>query len=173
MFAALIHDVAHHGVPNSQLIKEDHQIALKYGNKSVAEQHSVNLALSLLRESDYVDLQMCICSTEAEKVRFRQLLVNCVLATDLVDEELSNLRKNRWAKAFLEPRRTQRPESNEDCNRKATIVLEHIIQASDIAHTMQHWHSKLSTLSYRSVSFSLTDLTNLLFPFCYSLQEME
>ena len=25
-------------------------------------------------------------------------------------------------------------------NRKATIVLEHILQASDVAHTMQHWH---------------------------------
>jgi 3'5'-cyclic nucleotide phosphodiesterase len=25
-------------------------------------------------------------------------------------------------------------------NRKATIVIEHIIQASDVSHTMQHWH---------------------------------
>merc|ERR1712048_1440097 len=25
-------------------------------------------------------------------------------------------------------------------NRKATIVLEHLIQASDVCHTMQHWH---------------------------------
>merc|ERR1719310_1085905 len=25
-------------------------------------------------------------------------------------------------------------------HRKATIVIEHIIQASDVAHTMQHWH---------------------------------
>ena len=30
--------------------------------------------------------------------------------------------------------------SEEDRNRKATIVLEHIIQASDVSHTMQHWH---------------------------------
>jgi len=28
----------------------------------------------------------------------------------------------------------------EQINRKATIVIEHIIQASDVAHTMQHWH---------------------------------
>ena len=28
----------------------------------------------------------------------------------------------------------------EAVNRKATIVLEHLIQASDVAHTMQHWH---------------------------------
>jgi len=27
-----------------------------------------------------------------------------------------------------------------DVDRKATIVIEHLIQASDVAHTMQHWH---------------------------------
>merc|ERR1712232_1406049 len=25
-------------------------------------------------------------------------------------------------------------------DRKATIVIEHLIQASDVVHTMQHWH---------------------------------
>ena len=30
-------------------------------------------------------------------------------------------------------------ESEDDKNRKATIILEHLMQASDIAHTMQHW----------------------------------
>ena len=25
-------------------------------------------------------------------------------------------------------------------NRKATIVIDHLIQASDVSHTMQHWH---------------------------------
>jgi 3'5'-cyclic nucleotide phosphodiesterase len=30
--------------------------------------------------------------------------------------------------------------NDDTTNRKATIVIEHIIQASDIAHTMQHWH---------------------------------
>ena len=27
----------------------------------------------------------------------------------------------------------------DDVNRKATIVIEHLIQASDVSHTMQHW----------------------------------
>ena len=31
-------------------------------------------------------------------------------------------------------------EIMDQVNRKATIVIEHIIQASDISHTMQHWH---------------------------------
>lgn len=138
VFAALVHDVEHRGVPNVQLVKEQHDIAVKYGNKSVAEQHSVNLALIMLAESKYKDLYACICSTENEKIRFRQLLINSVMATDIVDQELRLLRENRWAKAFAAQRQTG--NGKEDINRKATIVLEHIIQASDVAHTMQHWH---------------------------------
>ena len=30
--------------------------------------------------------------------------------------------------------------NRDSVNRKATIVIEHLIQASDVAHTMQHWH---------------------------------
>merc|ERR1712232_661539 len=35
---------------------------------------------------------------------------------------------------------TATTDLQEQINRKATIVIEHIIQASDVAHTMQHWH---------------------------------
>ena len=64
------------------------------------------------------------------------------LATDIVDKELKDLRNNRWDKAF-NIGDTSKPTalmSREEVNRKATIVLEHLIQASDISHTMQHWH---------------------------------
>ena len=37
-------------------------------------------------------------------------------------------------------RHVEQADAHEDTNRKATIVLEHIIQASDVSHTMQHWH---------------------------------
>ena len=49
------------------------------------------------------------------------------------DKELLTLRNNRWKKAFSE-----NDESTSDL--KATIVIEHLIQASDVSHTMQHWH---------------------------------
>ena len=66
--------------------------------------------------------------------RFRQLVVNTVLATDIMDKELKELRNKRWADAF-NPQAEQR--SQQAINRKATIVIEHLIQASDVAHTMQ------------------------------------
>jgi hypothetical protein len=75
-----------------------------------------------------------------ERKRFRQLVVNSVMATDIMDKDLKILRNSRWAKAFSDDARGQQESKEEDGDRKATIVIEHLIQASDVAHTMQHWH---------------------------------
>ena len=63
-----------------------------------------------------------------------------------MDKQLGAARKARWNIAFAEgsnlelyPEKETSTEE-EDRNRKATIVIEHLIQASDISHTMQHWH---------------------------------
>lgn len=137
VFAALIHDADHWGVSNGQLVKEGVPIAEKYNGKSVAEQNSVDLAWDLLmNEEEYGELQKCLFRGDEEYQRFRQVVVNTVMATDVFDKELMTLRKNRWAKAF-DPNQRSDPDNG---NRKATIVIEHIMQASDVAHTMQHWH---------------------------------
>eukprot|EP00934_Nitzschia_sp_Nitz4_P006074 Nitzschia sp. Nitz4//scaffold50_size126154//2557//6191//NITZ4_003666-RA/size126154-augustus-gene-0.111-mRNA-1//1//CDS//3329553641//6064//frame0 len=140
-FSALIHDMDHPGVPNAVLVKEGTEIAKQYRDKSVAEQNSVDLAWSLLMQQRFSDLRKYIYKNQSELVRFRQLVVNSVMATDIVDKELGQLRKNRWERAFS---KVSEDESHhhltEDVNRKATIVIEHLIQAADVAHTMQHWH---------------------------------
>lgn len=139
-FSALIHDAGHPGVPNTQLVKEATTLAKQYGNRSVAEQHSVDLAWDLLMEEEYSDLVLVICPTQYELQRFRQLIVNCVMATDIMDKDLIRLRNERWDKAFDVTNENQMVPLRDTVNRKATIVLEHLIQASDVAHTMQHWH---------------------------------
>ena len=138
VFSAIIHDLDHPGVPNATLVKEDAPLAKFYKGKSVAEQNSVDLAFSILGSDEFCDLRAAIYANNDEKARFRQLVVNSVMATDIVDKELKALRNARWEKAFSK-------EESDDCDkravdRKATIVIEHLIQASDIAHTMQHWH---------------------------------
>jgi len=135
--SALIHDVDHPGVPNTQLIKEQTSLAAVYRNKSIAEQNSVDLAWDLLMDDAYSDLRRTIYVTKNEFLRFRQLVVNIVLATDIMDKDLGALRKGRWNRAFSEQ---SSDNTEDDVNRKATIVMEHLIQASDVAHTMQHWH---------------------------------
>jgi hypothetical protein len=139
VFTALIHDVDHPGVPNAQLVKENAAIASAYAGKSVAEQNSVDLAWDLFMDERFIDLRHALCSTDEEMRRFRQLVVNSVMATDIMDRDLKALRDGRWGKAFQESPNSLEPACD-TANRKATIVIEHLIQASDIAHTMQHWH---------------------------------
>ncbi|KAL7558130.1 hypothetical protein ACA910_013186 [Epithemia clementina (nom. ined.)] len=148
-FTALIHDIDHQGVPNATLVKEQSVLANVYGSKSVAEQNSVGIAWDLLRESKYSNLRKCIYCDEEEMLRFRQLLVNLVMATDVMDKDLGAKRRERWERVFnndtanamlIEEGVDRDRHLSELANRKATIVLEHVIQASDVSHTMQHWH---------------------------------
>ena len=90
-------------------------------------------------EPIYEDLRRCIFSTQEELDRLRQLIINAVMATDVMDKELGALRKKRWVLAFNTASEGSRESSSDMANRKATIVIEHLIQASDVCHTMQHW----------------------------------
>jgi 3'5'-cyclic nucleotide phosphodiesterase len=138
VFSALIHDVDHRGVSNVQLCKEEEQMATLYRHKSVAEQNSLDLSWSLLMMDEFDQLRHCMFDgQESEIRRFRQIVVNVVLATDIFDKELNDLRKGRWNKAF---HAEEKPVVANFNGLRATIVIEHIIQASDVAHTMQHWH---------------------------------
>ena len=61
-----------------------------------------------------------------------------VMATDVMDKSIGAERKARWEKAFSDDNNSSievdaNPKVNFD--RKATIVIEHLIQASDVSHT--------------------------------------
>lgn len=175
VFSALIHDVDHRGVSNVQLIKEEPSMAKLFRNKSIAEQNSLEIAWQLLVSDRFIDLRNYIFASEDDLLRFRQIIVNVVLATgeffrfwhkicpkafccmstlvlivphyffssssrhklvDIFDKELNELRKLRWDKAFAEKSVLNKAKNSF----RATIVMEHIMQASDVCHTMQHWH---------------------------------
>lgn len=135
VFSAIIHDIDHRGVSNQQLIKEEEGMAIKYNNKSVAEQHSFHKAWDLLMSKEFNELRRALFANKEELMRFRQITINVVMATDIFDKELNDLRKKRWDKAF-----SSDSQGHDVNNLRATIVIEHIIQASDVSHTMQHWH---------------------------------
>ncbi|CAB9504879.1 Receptor-type guanylate cyclase gcy [Seminavis robusta] len=138
-FGALIHDADHPGVTNNQLILEGSPLAVKYKNRSVAEQHSLELSLDLLLEEEFADLYSEICATEKDRRHFRALVVNTVMATDIMDKELKEQRNSRWERAF-QGEGDACGDEIERQNARSTVVIEHLIQASDVSHTMQHWH---------------------------------
>ena len=96
IFAALIHDVDHSGVPNAQLAKEKGPLAGKYYNTSIAEQNSVDMAWEFFMDSKYDEFRGTLCSCETDMKRFRQLVVNAVMATDIVDKGLKDARNARY-----------------------------------------------------------------------------
>jgi len=138
LYSSMIHDVDHRGVPNFILAKEDPTMAKHYQMQAIAEQNSVELAWDLLMEPHFSALRHTIYMDSTEQKRFRNLVVNCLLATDIFDKDLKGMRENRWHKAFHLT--NDKEDFRVQSNRKATIVIEHIIQASDVSHTMQHWH---------------------------------
>ena len=157
----------HAGVPNPQLIEEDPCLAVMYNNRSVAEQNSFDLSFNLLMDERFKDLRAVLFAGPAEIARFRQLVINSVMATDLGDKELKKLRNVRWERAFKtqdsarstlggaalaslhsstsslaklssssSSKQTEDMDTTaarEAVNRKATIVIEHLIQASDVS----------------------------------------
>ena len=93
VLSALMHDVDHQGVPNTQLVKEETPLAKYYKGKSIAEQNSVDLAWDLLMHPQFENFRVAIYGTcTTEKSRFRQLVVNSVMATDIMDKDLKVLR---------------------------------------------------------------------------------
>ena len=140
VLSALIHDVDHPGVSNATLVAEGDKLMKIYGDKSLAEQNSVDQAWDLLMSEEYQPLVAVLCRDDSELSCLRQLVVNSVMATDIMDPDLKKLRNDRWEKAFHNTKLENDDTSREAINRKATIVIEHLIQASDVAHTMQHWN---------------------------------
>lgn len=147
LFSALVHDVDHYGVPNVQVIKEKPAFAAKYQNTSVAEQNSITVAWNMLMEPEFSNLRACIWSNDLEKHRFKQLLIHMIIATDIADRVRMQKEKKRWNIAFCdieswekEWREKDGDElANLDVSFRATAVLEQLMLASDISHTMQHW----------------------------------
>jgi hypothetical protein len=134
VLSALIHAVDHRGISNEDLAKEEPDVVARYKGKSITEQRSLDKAWKKLMEPQFENLRRCIYADKAEKQRFRQVVVNSVLATDIDDEELQALRMSRWKKTFGS---NSVDYSEESINRKATIVIECLMQSSDVFHTMQ------------------------------------
>lgn len=81
VFSAVIHDADHRGISNAQLIKEEPNMGATFRNKSVAEQNSLEIAWSLLMSDRFKALREYVFVESDEIMRFRQVMVNAVLAT--------------------------------------------------------------------------------------------
>lgn len=130
-FAALVHDVDHPGVPNAQLIKENAKLAILYDSRSIAEQNSFDLAWNLFMDERFATFRQALCPTMEDLVRFRQWVLNCVMATDILDKDAAKQRNDRWSRAFsTAPNSSRERNEKKEMDRKATVVIEHLMQGA-------------------------------------------
>mmetsp|Transcript_21929 Transcript_21929/g.54164 ORF Transcript_21929/g.54164 Transcript_21929/m.54164 type:complete len:740 (+) Transcript_21929:169-2388(+) len=106
MFAALVHDVHHQGIPNRQLANEDDELAVLYNDTAIAEQNSLCYAFSELLKPRYKEFREAVFPQDEDYRRFRKAVVNLVLCTDIADPERSQLTKSKWKEAFGDPYET-------------------------------------------------------------------
>ena len=131
VFSALVHDVDHTGVSNDQLIKNGSPLASLYKRRCISEQNSVDISWWLLMKTEFEDLRSAVYSDTSEMMRFRQVLVNSVLATDIFDDKMRKHRENNWNNAFVEKVKSKRHNSiDTDMKRnlQTTSIIECIIQ---------------------------------------------
>ena len=99
LFSALVHDVDHTGVSNRQLVLESDELAIMYNDQSVAEQRSLAIAFSLLMKNDYKPLRDLIFHDD-DYQRFRKVVIDLVLCTDIASPERVQIVKSKWKEAF-------------------------------------------------------------------------
>jgi 3'5'-cyclic nucleotide phosphodiesterase len=154
-FSALIQSVDHPGVSNSVLLEENGYLAKKFDNKSITEQNSIEIAWNLFMADTYIDLRAAMFSNLTEQDHFRQIVVHCVLATDMLDPNLKHIRNQQWKCAFGSNGPTCRSMGREMDNRKAAIVIGLLMQTSNVAHTMQHVSTLCLWFFYKDSTLTL------------------
>ena len=80
LIAASVHDVGHPGHNNIYEVNTESELAVRYNDKSVLENMHIALAWKLLQSSDS---NILINFTRDERKRFRLILIESVLATDM------------------------------------------------------------------------------------------
>jgi hypothetical protein len=136
------------------VVSKEFQPAEDFGEDAFNVALASTAAVSLLASIHYRELRSCVCLIQSDLKRFRNFVVHTVMATDIADKELNGKRKERWRQCFDEW--TDDPTGG-DVQRKAIIVIEHLIQATDSAHTMQpfevykKWNERLFYEVYSAV----------------------
>lgn len=78
LIAAFVHDVGHPGNNNLFEINTCSELALRYNDLSVLEQHHCSIAFELIKKHKLNSLL-----TQQEFVLFRKTIVSCILGTDM------------------------------------------------------------------------------------------
>eukprot|EP00300_Choanocystis_sp_HF-7_P017864 c19859_g1_i1.p1 GENE.c19859_g1_i1~~c19859_g1_i1.p1 ORF type:complete len:474 (-),score=85.72 c19859_g1_i1:400-1821(-) len=146
LVAAGIHDHEHPGLNNDFMIKSGHELALRYNDRSVLENHHVSSGLVILQQPEnnflaHMDRLMYI--------DFRQLVISMVLSTDMSNHFQLQA---RFATEF----ESSMQEHTLTCKDTAArqLLLEQLLHCADLSNTgkpfplAEKWGTKVVTEFY-------------------------
>jgi hypothetical protein len=137
LFAAAVHDYEHLGVNNDFLVKTRNERAIRYNDKNVNEHHhcaAAFLVLSNPKNNFLADLPPPAFD------RFRRLVIDLILATDMADGE--TIRKR-----FIEALDVQSKENSTQkeasfvpkSSQEAVLLLQVAMKCCDLGHLLLDW----------------------------------
>mmetsp|Transcript_11034 Transcript_11034/g.22594 ORF Transcript_11034/g.22594 Transcript_11034/m.22594 type:complete len:312 (+) Transcript_11034:100-1035(+) len=100
IFAALVHDMGHPGITNRQRVDEQDEMAIRYNDESIHENHALSLAFGELLKPDYGELRRAMFPTDAHYRYFRKLVIDSVLSTDLASPARIQISRSKFQEAF-------------------------------------------------------------------------
>lgn len=130
--AALCHDLGHPGVTNNFLISVQHELALRYNDTSVLENHHAALLFEMIASKPSINIFAGL--TPSEWQRTRKIILSAIINTDMTkhfDIVAQAERLRRTSSEGSEEDRRQRPPKPSDDN---SIILSLFLHAADISN---------------------------------------
>ena len=135
VFAALIHDVKHLGVPNAQLKEEGHPLSEVYYQGSYLERQSIQVGLGVFME-EFTELSTTVLKLCPE---FIHLVTSAILATDISNKETERKVQERFDRVIVA---TDKDYAVTELD-KTQSVVEHILLLADVGHCSQGYDNFL------------------------------
>eukprot|EP00747_Dinoflagellata_sp_TGD_P217872 gnl/TRDRNA2_/TRDRNA2_90208_c1_seq1.p1 gnl/TRDRNA2_/TRDRNA2_90208_c1~~gnl/TRDRNA2_/TRDRNA2_90208_c1_seq1.p1 ORF type:complete len:455 (-),score=76.21 gnl/TRDRNA2_/TRDRNA2_90208_c1_seq1:141-1325(-) len=129
LIAALCHDAGHPGYTNQFLIDSENDLALRYNDVSVLENHHASVACQLLRHEE----TQIVCGMErARQVDLRRITINAILATDMAHHQTQCI--ELLSRGKTSPFDVRSPEERQK-------FLNACIHTSDLSSQVLPWSS--------------------------------
>ena len=100
IFAALIHDVGHTGTSNLQRAEDEKELMDRYGDPSIHEYYSLHTAFDELLKDEYSELRSVMFVEADSYEKFRILVWDAVLSTDIANPARAEMAKIKYFDAF-------------------------------------------------------------------------
>jgi hypothetical protein len=136
LVAALCHDLDHPGYTNSFLISTEDELALRYNDVSVLENHHASLACDLMRKEDSrINSGLCKSSLPI----FRRSIIKCILDTDMAHHSAlcQTLQADKLPAALKECQSLERGVKLDEVRQPLLGILIH---AADLSAQVLPWH---------------------------------